>query len=50
VEVEEKEKGEGFSFREYPKERKDESYKGKPRKDKKSKDGYIPPDIIELRK
>lgn len=49
VDVEEKE-GKGFSFREHPKgSLLDESYSGRPRVNKKSRDGYIPPDVLEMR-
>jgi hypothetical protein len=47
--VDVEEKGEGYSFREYPKEKLDESYRGKPRSDRKSRDGYVPPAVFELK-
>jgi len=49
VVVDVEDKGEGYSFREYPKDRLDESYSGKSRKDTKSRDGYVPPEVIELK-
>jgi len=41
--VDVEDKGDGLSFREFPKSRLDESYRGKPRNDRKSRDGYVPP-------
>ena len=48
VDVEDKGHGEGYSFREFPKDRLDESYRGKPRDARKSRRGYVPPEIIQL--
>ena len=47
--VDVEEKGDRYSFREFPKTRLDESYRGKPRDDKKTRDGYVPPEVFELR-
>jgi hypothetical protein len=48
VDVEQHEDGQ-YSFRQFPKDVLDESYSGKPRQDKKSRPGYVPPAVIELR-